>query len=88
MFSKLNQTRLSVRIMLALLLLATVAFALMAWELASAPFSGWSVGFTPPARDMAFLAALFCACGFVGWMYAADLDISLRGLNPFDKSQE
>lgn len=78
MFSKLNQTRLSVRVMLALLLLATVAFTLMAWELASLPFSGGSVGFMPPARDMAFLAALFSACGFVGWMYAADLSITLK----------
>lgn len=78
MFHKLKQTRLSVRVMLALLLLATVTFVFMAWELASAPFGGWSVGFQPPARDMAFLAALFCACGLVGWLYAADLAITLK----------
>lgn len=89
MFSKLNQTRLSVRVMLALLLLATLAFSIMAWELAHTPFSGWSLGFMSPARDMAFLAALFCACGFVGWMYAADLTVTLkRGHGVFSVGNE
>lgn len=52
---------LSIRLMLALLLAAVVTFGL-AFLRTSAPDS-----------DMAFLAALFCACGVVGWMMAADL---------------
>lgn len=80
MFAKLTQTRLAVRVMLALLLLSTLAFLGMAWELSALPFSSWSVGALPPARDMAFLAALFSACGLVGWMYAADLDVTLQGM--------
>lgn len=79
MFAKLNeklsQTRLSVRLVLAMMLLAATAFAVMAWELSGMPFAGLSMGGMPPVKDMAFLGALFTACGFVGWLYAADLDI-------------
>lgn len=78
MFAKLSEIRLSVRVMLALLLLAMLAFLGMAWELSALSFLSWSVGFPSPARDMAFLAALFSACGVVGWMYAADLEVTLR----------
>lgn len=89
MFSKLNQTRLSVRVMLALLLLATLAFLGMAWELSGLPSLSWTTGFPSPVRDMAFLAALFNACGLVGWMYASDLEVTLvRGYGVFSMGRE
>ena len=80
MIWKLSQMRFSVRLMFALLLLATTAFVVLSVELSLIPLSSWSDGFPAPVCDVAFLAALFSACGLVGWMYAADLDIALPSL--------
>ena len=89
MFSKMKEAPLPVRIMLSLLLLATISFSMMGLELARTPFYGWSVGFAPAVCDMAFLAALFSACGIVGWMYAADLVVTLkRGYGVFAVGNE
>lgn len=67
MFAKLNQAPLAVRVMLALLLLVTAVSTVMLWELPGRP-----------ARDVAFFAALFCACDFAIWLYVADLTASTR----------